>query len=402
MVAAGCGGDQARPGAELSEPAPLSPDIAPERSPQAPDSEGTSDSETGPTLIEEDPQEATPGRLPVTSDTACAETGSIATQNETILLLLIDTSGSMTTSAGPAGHRLQYTVGAVAEAMHGLPESVHVGLVSYPGRDASVPICPVGDVVVPLAQLDDESSDHRSQLDRGIQTLRATGSTPTYAALQRARETLLEFEPELLAEADRSIALITDGAPNPVREHCDFEYVEGLPTDPQTESAIVGLTEEMAGQGISTFVLGSPGSEEGRSMLSRVAEVGGTAEADCSHDGPNYCHQDMTQDDDFGAALSEALGTVTSQALTCSYPVPSEAPNGAVVDRSRVNVEFAPAGAQPESLLQDTSSDCAEGWFFSGDQVQLCSQTCERVRSSAEATLTLLFGCETRVVNEVR
>jgi hypothetical protein len=153
----------------------------------------------------------------------------------------------------------------------------------------------------------------------------------------------------------------------------------------------------VSASGVKTFVIGSPGSEGAREDLSRMAEAGGTAAPGCSHDGPTYCHFDMTEEQDFAAALTEALGTISGLALSCSYDIPD--PSGAqTLDPSRVNVLFTAPGAETELILQDASGACNDGWQYSDDgaRVLLCGGTCDRVRDS-DGTLTLEFGCTTEV-----
>src|SRR5688572_9440293 len=99
--------------------------------------------------------------------------------------------------------------------------------------------------------------------------------------------------------------LITDGAPT-MSEGCnggdgDNGQVQDMPTEP--------IIAEIAGayaQGIRTFLIGSPGSEESaeetggdmRPWLSRAAVESGTDEAGCAVDGPNFCHMDMTRSEE--------------------------------------------------------------------------------------------------------
>jgi hypothetical protein len=158
----------------------------------------------------------------------------------------------------------------------------------------------------------------------------------------------------------------------------------------------VGEAARSLSRGVRTFVIGSPGSDGARENLSRMAEAGGTATPGCSHDGPTYCHFDMTQTQDFATALADALGQIAGLALSCSYDIPSP-PNGGQLDPAKVNVLFRPAGGQEEVVAQSPSQSCSEGWQFSqdGSQVLLCGSTCTRVRNADQGSLTLQFGCAT-------
>ena len=94
-------------------------------------------------------------------------------------------------------------------------------------------------------------------------------------------------------------------------------------------AATIGAAASAQAAGVRTFVIGSPGSEGARESLSRMAEAGGTAQANCSHRGPNYCHFDMTQQSDLAAGLDQALSAIAGLALGCSYDIP-QPPLGAL------------------------------------------------------------------------
>jgi hypothetical protein len=129
-----------------------------------------------------------------------------------------------------------------------------------------------------------------------------------------------------------------------------------------------------------------------------MAEAGGTSEGSCSHDGPDFCHFDMTQEEDFASALSEALQQIAGIALSCTYDVPAP-PNGGTLDPSKVNVIFTPQGGAQEFLPRNDSNNCDEGWRYAanGTQIELCRDTCTRIEAASGA-MSLQFGCEPRVI----
>lgn len=348
---------------------------------------------------ESDPADLAPAPPPMET---CAESSVETEPIDSILMLIIDTSASMVRLGSSSGEsKLELTRAAVADALESLPDVVHVGLMNYPGEDSEGPGCANGNIVVPVGQLGEVGSAHRVSLDDGIRRLEPAGRTPTYEAYLRGVETLASFEAVALSNANRFVALITDGTPTAPVDACEI----GAGARPEREAirdAIVEVVTASAADGVSTFVLGSPGSEPSREDLSRIAEAGETAQPGCSHAGPNFCHLDMTEATDFGAALQAALGQVTSQVLSCSYPIPEEAPDGNQVDRERINVEFQGADGMVEEVLLNTDPACEEGWFFGLDGVELCSATCERVKSSREAKLNLVFGCQSRAVKPVK
>jgi hypothetical protein len=105
----------------------------------------------------------------------------------------------------------------------------------------------------------------------------------------------------------------------------------------------------------------------------------------------------MTQAQDFGTALADALGQIAGLALSCSYDIPPPPP-GVQLDPSKVNVAFSPAGGRAEVIPRSPGQSCSEGWQYSddGSQVILCGTTCDRVRD-AQGSLSLQFGCATTI-----
>jgi hypothetical protein len=151
--------------------------------------------------------------------------------------------------------------------------------------------------------------------------------------------------------------------------------------------------------GVRTFVIGSPGSEQTRDVLSRLATEGGTAANDCSDAGPKYCHFDMTTEPDLAAGLRNALEEIATRVRSCEYPIPAP-PAGQALDPDLVNVLYTPNGAEAVTIGRDPSSSaCSEGWQYSADgaSIVLCGAACELVRADPTGTVEVLFGCETVV-----
>jgi len=236
-----------------------------------------------------------------------------------------------------------------------------------------------------------DAGQHRQQIQRAFNNQNPEGGTPTHDAYEYAVAEL-----ERSAEAGpRFLVLITDGIPT-YSLGCDISGRQG--NDNEVDSTpLIGAASTAQAAGVRTFVIGSPGSEGARESLSRMAEAGGTASAGCSHNGPNYCHFDMTQQSDLAAGLDTALSTIAGLALSCSYDIPAP-PVGAMLDPGKVNVLFTDASGEPELIGQSASGSCSDGWQYSADQtrIQLCGSTCERIRGS-EGGLSLQFGCATQV-----
>jgi hypothetical protein len=307
-----------------------------------------------------------------------------------VLELVVDTSGSMDQDA-PGSRQSKWTItrDALLGAIVDMPADTAVGVVFYPDMTSGAGTCFDSQADVPIALLLGPSSSQRTQIEAAFQSQSPEGGTPTHDAYRFGHTELRESS----ATGARFAVVITDGTPT-FSLGC---VGTGLISDPVDPTPLVAEAELALSQGVSTFVIGSPGSEGARESLSRMAEAGGTALAGCSHTGPNYCHFDMTESQDFAADLRAALGTISGLALSCAYDIP-EPPSGLELDPGRVNVLFTPAGGAPELLGKSPDGACSEGWQYAADggQVLLCPSTCERVKSS-NGSLSLEFGCATRV-----
>jgi hypothetical protein len=329
---------------------------------------------------------------------ACAGETAGAEVSPTVLQLIVDTSGSMNDDAPGRvrGSKWEATRGALLAAIDKMPASTGVGVVFYPNvdnddDDDGQNACFDRQTEVPLQILDDPGSPQRQQIRGALQNQNPRGGTPTHDAYAFAVQGLEAVN----LPGTRFAVLITDGIPT-FSLGCDDS---GRGQDDAVDSGpLVTEAGRSLSRDVRTFVIGSPGSEGARENLSRMAEAGGTAIPGCSHDGPVYCHFDMTETQDFATALAEALGQITGLALSCSYDIPSP-PNGGRLDPAKVNVLFQPAGEVPEIIGQSPSQGCSEGWQFSqdGSQVLLCGNTCQRVRDADQGSLTLQFGCATTI-----
>jgi hypothetical protein len=336
---------------------------------------------------------------------ACAGQTAGAEVAPTVLQLIVDTSGSMDQDApGPTrGSKWEATRRALLDAIDQMPPATAVGVLFYPdlstgpnsnndnGDDIDGGQCFDAGVDVALQPLGNAGSQQRQTIRRAFQNQNPRGGTPTHDAYRFGVERLGASE----LPGARFAVLITDGLPT-FSLGCSIAGRSGRDNAVDSSPLVPEAANSLA-LGVKTFVIGSPGSEGARDSLSRMAEAGGTGTAGCSHAGPQYCHFDMTDAQDFAAALASALGQIAGLALSCSYEIPPP-PSGGELDRSKVNVLFTPAGGEPELITQSPGQTCDDGWQYSPDQAQvlLCGETCARVRG-ANGSLNLQFGCATRI-----
>jgi len=307
-----------------------------------------------------------------------------------VLQLVVDTSGSMDRDApGTRDTKWQVTRDALLGAIEEMPANTSLGVVFYPDVPITASSCFDSEADVAIAPLASAGSSQRRSIASAFASQSPDGGTPTHDAYRYAYSELATVS----ASGNRFAVVITDGTPT-FSLGCEGT---GLVSDPVDPSPLVGEATRARERGVSTFVIGSPGSEGARESLSRMAEAGGTARSGCSHSGPNYCHFDMTQSGDFASDLQAALGTISGLALSCAYDIP-EPPSGQLLDPSRVNVLFTPRSGDAERIAQSEGAACNEGWRYSDDgaSVLLCNTTCDRVKSS-QGTLSLEFGCATEV-----
>ncbi len=191
---------------------------------------------------------------------------------------------------------------------------------------------------------------------------------------------------------NKFLVVLTDGfetcAPTQVQG-----FVDSDPTACAASSAACPVLHA-AQVGIRTFVIGVPGSEDGRAVLSEMASVGGTPrDPNCSHmtnppQSPTAgsdvgdCHYDMTDPNvDFAQALSDALAKISGTVLSCEIDTP-KAQAGGAVDLNKVSVNVG-GSAVKSTGGSGTCDPNASGWQYNADKskILLCGQACDDVKA---------------------
>lgn len=350
----------------------------------------------------------TPDQVTALETSSCAGWKAEVESLPALLQLVVDVSGSMDDEAPGPGNdsKWELTREALRDAIAGLPDTTGVGVLYYPNRRTSrssrpqdITACVDTDELIPMALLGAPGSSHRDRIDDSLNDVSPNGATPTHDAFYYAFENGLQ--PSNLT-GNRFMLLITDGAPTLARQ-CVGDGRTPVDTDP-----IIDEIERARDEGTRTFIIGSPGSEvslggsmdDARPWLSRAAMVGGTAKDGCTESGPNFCHFDMTQVSDFGAALRDGLAQIAGQIVSCAYDIPTP-PAGQSINLEAINVVLSSNSGDAELVLRDDMGACSEGWKIEGDQVVLCEATCDRAKSDESARVQLLFGCTSNQVPTV-
>jgi hypothetical protein len=328
----------------------------------------------------------------------CGESTVEATLTPANILFVIDRSGSMNCNPPPLQtstacelnptpvdpmqpSKWDIVVTALQQAIAAMPTSANVGLALFNNDDD----CGVAQApVVPLAPVD---ATQLGLIQSSIDAVTPLGSTPIVGGVTLGYAHMYYDVP---LPGNDFVVLLTDGA-----ETCAENLQDHLVNETVPQALDVN---------IATFVIGAPGSEPARSLLSRIAYAGGTPrDPQCNHDAApadaGNCHFDMTDPSiDFATELAAALEEISGQALACEFDVPEEV--GGDVDYDKVNVTFSPGTGPDEDLAQDNDL-CSEanGWQYNADKTKivLCGPACEMVQSDPDGKITITLGCETVV-----
>lgn len=342
-------------------------------------------------------------------EAGCATSSMLSALLPSNLLFVIDRSSSMACNPPPTTDsqtceldsvraqpllpsKWEITRDAVLDAIDALPQDTVVGL-SYFSNDDSCGVHSMPSVA--LAPL---GGAQRSAIRASLSNVEPAGPTPLVGAVILAYRHL---HAQALAGAitgNKYVVLLTDGQQSEACNDAARCGDGGACTDLLIETEV----PKAAGPGvwIKTFVIGAPGSEPARVVLSRMALAGGTARPSCEPEA-GTCHFDMTTQTDFSEALSSALTAISGRAaLGCELSMPR--PPSGEVDPTRVNVVYSPAdGSAPKVVPQDARAGCdegANGWQYAdgGTKIRLCGPTCEIVREDRGARLDVVLGCPVR------
>ncbi len=320
------------------------------------------------------------------------------------LFFVVDASSSMDATAVNTGGVDKWTVtrDAIADAIRAMPDESQVGLLGYPNMVVGAQCVNEGAIFEP-----DFLGTAREELLAALEQIETETCTPTYDAYTIALNHFLQVE----SPGQKYMLLMTDGQPT-IRPGC-------LPGDGTCSASVAGDTamdeviqavKSARDQGVMTFILGSPGSEEhmetgldNRWWLSQAAEVGGTAKGNCSHSADPYCHYDMTVVNDFAAGLADAMGQILGQVANCDYAIPPPDP-GQLIDLSAIHLVLVSGGVDYIEVYQSASAECTHGWYLQEvdgqPRVRLCSATCDIVQADPLMELQWLFGCGRMTIGE--
>jgi hypothetical protein len=338
-------------------------------------------------------------------ENGCAQTSEIAQLPQVNLLFVLDRSKSMECNPPPRTtseqcetdltradtelpNKWEITRGALSAAIRALPSKTVVGISYFSNGDA----CGVHSR--PRIALRPLTSEQITAVDASLSTVVPSGATPLVGATVLAYRHLHEAALNGRVTGDSFVVLLTDGEQS---EEC---------VDPRRCSDAQSCTDLLVNEEVSkasgpgvnirTFVIGVPGSEPAVTVLSQIAEKGGTARDGCDASLGN-CHFDMsTSLDTFAADLALALEQIVGRVLSCALPLP-EGTEGA--DRDTVNVVYSSSApdVMPRVIPRDDMpcDEGADGWQYAEDakSLRLCGRACDEARKDADGRIDVVLGC---------
>lgn len=324
------------------------------------------------------------------------------------ILFVIDRSGSMACNPPPTTDsaaceldpvradaakpsKWEITSEALLSAIKTLPATTTIGI-SYFSNDDNCGVHPT-----PNVQLAPNSAAQQSTIEASLTNITPAGGTPIVGATILAYKHMHDSALSGSIFGNEFVVLITDGQQS---EQCSDE-TRCSGADACTDLLVNTEVPKAAGPGVGirTFVIGVPGSEPARSVLSQIADKGGTAKPGCDA-SQGDCHFDMTMEADLGAALSSALEDIAGQTVTCELPVP--VPEEGELDLGLLNVIYSPSDMSKARIVpQDNTAGCeagANGWQYieNNTKIRLCGAICDTVRTDAGGRVDVVLGCPVR------
>jgi hypothetical protein len=269
--------------------------------------------------------------------------------------------------------------------------------------------CYQGRQAVPINPL---TSSQLDAINTAVAAVTTQDYRPTAAARRYALQELTAYSDPAYANSDRSIVLITDGAPTVTNDGCTS--MSPLTAD-EYDAWINQVRTEGPAAGVKTYVIGIPGSDDPQGatfdplhVLSVLAVAGGTAAPGCTpvsgvpsgstvNPRGTYCHLDLTASPDFASGLTEALHQIARQVAGCTYRLPPATSS----DWECGEVSYTLSDHVLRSLGWATHGACTDcQWHVSASdgngvpsELELSATACDAVKSDPGATVSVTFGC---------
>lgn len=336
----------------------------------------------------------------MTADPTCGASPFGAAPVKVNMLLVIDKSGSMSDMPQHFdADKWSAMKSSVAAALTPMKDQIRLGLELYPMAGCDLP---GGDNV------DVEVQSGTKAMPLVMNALEGTdpsGGTPTAAALMRARDYFTKGAGAKL-DGGKYVLLATDGGPNcndglscdadactmnldgqcpmSVANCCDEKLAgSGAQSGCLDDGATLKSIKALADAGIDTFVVGIPGSEVYADALDAFAKAGGRADQ-----GGSHSYYQVSASGSSATGLTTVLESIASGLIkSCRLQLASTPP---ALDKLNVEID---GSAVPQQS--------ADGWDLdmstSPPTIELKGKTCEHVENDGAQSVTVTFGCPTRV-----
>jgi hypothetical protein len=320
-------------------------------------------------------------RPPPGTDAACAADTRDGVPFKKDLIVLFDTSASMScdaadptcTSAPPGTPNSR--LGAVRTAINdfvGAPASadVRVGLGVYPAVGGDQCMADYSQLAIPIAPAKDNAWTFTTVLGGLVPHM----NTPTEQALTGAYKAAKDY---VGANPGRSVAvvLVTDGIP----------YACG---NDQTGAVSAGLAKAAFN--------GSPPIETYVGGMGNVATLDAVALA-----GTGGVTHYIDANVNASTKILDLLKAVSTM-ITCDYTIPTA---GKTPDYAMVNVQARVGATGPMQRIYNVpnAASCGAkgGWYYDVNlpatptKITLCPQSCDPLNATGSSALQVLFGCST-------
>jgi hypothetical protein len=280
------------------------------------------------------------------------------------VVLVVDRSYSMLMDED----RWTPMVTALGEMTSTLDELVDFGLMLFP--NPAVPNeCAVGSVQI---EPEPETGDNINLVLSLYGPDMEYGGTPTADSLAVAGEALVAMNPD---GDNNYILLATDGGPGCNYDldyltcECLSEWCWELPANCLDDRRTIDTVLNLNLDGVKTFVIGIPGSEEFATVLDEMAIAGGTA--------VNNQHYAVSSADE----LSNALSATTGNLVPCVYEVEQPVDD---VNSVIVRIDGIPI---PHDVTH------VNGWDYMDSNLHFYGEACAMLRDGEHHGIRAIYDC---------
>lgn len=371
------------------------------------------------------------GDSPSSQFGACATSVNQASITPAAMLVALDKSGTMAQASKYASAQ-QAIVQAIDEPAF---DTMSLAILGFPSGKVAGPACVFGLQVdcavsalpqVPLGLAGTKKSNDPGSVRNDIYKWLVSNSpspgsgdgNPTWAALDSGIEALQAWP----QSGRRILFYITDGGASCASVSNREGYQDGNGCadweHPDSIVDLLGKAHADPKSSVNTIVVGVPGADSHgenqnvppysvRLALSAYAYAGSPETVDPACTGKQFtqsnadpatsCHFDMTSS--YSAqALADAIDQIRGKLLGCVFDIPAPA-DGQTVDLSLVNVTSTTNGASKDLYKRKSPGDaCTDCWDYTSDgKIELLGDACQAVKSTADAKVDIVVGCETRV-----